>query len=74
MTQAQPIRVADLQCPRFTLVQDSQDIVAVLESIGYAGEESIGCLFVEVLDGDYGQVYAVESFIPRLHAIATRIR
>lgn len=74
MTNSTSLRVADLECPRFSLVQDSQDIVAVLESIGYTGDDNIGCLFVEVLDGDYGSVYAVESFVPKLHSIATQIR
>lgn len=50
---------------QFMFVSDSQDIRAVLESIGKTDQiDEIGSMFVEVLDGDYGNVYALSSMIP----------
>jgi hypothetical protein len=64
--------VKHLQDKRYTLVNDSQDIVATLEQIGRSDclEDNFGCLLVEVLDGDYGQVWGIASNVPYLDAIA----
>lgn len=67
------MKVSDLQDGKYILVQDSQDVVGVLDSIGYHGDENIGCLIVEVLDAEYaeyGEVWAIESYVPKLNAIA----
>jgi hypothetical protein len=59
-------RVSDMD-ERFQLVTNSQDIAATLESIGQGQEFcEVGCLFVEVLDGDYGDVYYCEQSVPYL--------
>jgi hypothetical protein len=59
-------RVSDMG-ERFQLVTNSQDIIATLESIGKGQEHcEVGCLFVEVLDGDYGEVYYCEQSTPYL--------
>ncbi len=57
------------------LISDSQDIAATLETIGQSNQfNDIGCMFVEVLDGDYGSVYGAERSIPYLDAIAWQIQ
>jgi len=70
------MRVSDLpEDQSFALVQDSQDVRATLESIGKLNElDDVGCLFVEVLDGDYGSVYALERYIPTLNAIMWQLQ
>jgi len=51
----------------FELVTDSQDIKAVLDSIGKMDMyDEVGCLFVLVGDGDYDKVYYCESSVPYL--------
>lgn len=60
------LKVKDLG-DQFTLIQDSQDIKATLDSIGKSGEfDFTGCLFAEIQDGDYGKVYLCPTFIPYL--------
>lgn len=58
-----PMRVKHIP-EHFQLVTDSQDIKAVLDYFGVKAD--YGCLFVEVLDGDYGTVFACERSIPYL--------
>jgi hypothetical protein len=67
--------VRDLQDEKYTLVQDSQDVRAVLDSIGYSKRRrnSIGCLLVEVDDGDYGEVWAIDRSVPLLTETAYQI-
>jgi hypothetical protein len=66
-------QVRDLQDEKYTLVQDLHEVDAVLDSIGYCGGNSIGCLLVEVLDGDYGEVWAIDRRIPYLSETAYQI-
>jgi hypothetical protein len=67
-TMSRVERVADIP-DQFVLVQDSQDVHAVLESCGLLTYESeTGCLFVEVLDGEYGSVYMSTRYVPILTA------
>ena len=65
-----PIYVSDLEGLELTLVQDSQDMEAVFDLIGLPAAERSewGCLFVEVLDGEYGKIYAVEGSVPYLRS------
>jgi hypothetical protein len=57
------------------LITDSQDIDAVLESLGRTDlREEVGLLFVEVLDGEYGAVYYCEYTVPRLHYPVNQIQ
>jgi hypothetical protein len=66
--------VADIP-DSFTLVQDSQDVQATLDYIGKLDRlPDAGCLFAEVLDGDYGDVYLCERYIPFLTATLEKIR
>lgn len=59
----------------FALVSNSQDIKAVLEYIGKDDLiDEVGCLFVEMLDGDYGDVYYCKSNIPYLSYNIYKIR
>jgi len=49
------------------LVQDSQDRLAVLESVGLAHlADSYPTLFVEVGDGEYRRVWGIERSVPYL--------
>jgi hypothetical protein len=60
------MRVRDLP-EDAVLVQDSQDRLAVLESVGLAHlADSYPTLFVEVGDGEYRRVWGIERFIPYL--------
>jgi hypothetical protein len=69
-------QVKDLQDPKYILVQDELEKQAVLESIniptGYRND--YGCLLVEVLDGEYGEVWAIDwaidSYVPYLSETA----
>ena len=67
--------VRDLQDPKYTLVQDELGIQAVLESIniptGYRNDYS--ALLVEVLDGEYGEVWAIKRLMPFLNETAYQI-
>lgn len=59
--------VKDINDPRFSLVTDSQDIEFILEYLGCPElRDEIGCMFVEVLDGDYGEIYYCENSVPWL--------
>ncbi len=65
--------VRDLQDDKYTLVQDSYEVDQVIESLGLhttLSDHRVGCLLVEVLDGEYGEVWAIDSFIPRLNETA----
>jgi hypothetical protein len=69
-------QVRDLQDEKYTLVQDSQEIKAVMESIGYKYPLFGGlpsCLLVEVLDGEYGEVWEIDGFTPFLTETAYQI-
>ncbi len=60
------MRVRDLP-EDAVLVQDSQDRLAVLESVGPAHlADSYPTLFVEVGDGEYRRVWGIERFVPYL--------
>jgi hypothetical protein len=60
------MRVKDLP-EDAVLVQDSQDRLAVLESVGLAHlADSYPTLFVEVGDGEYRRVWGIERFVPYL--------
>lgn len=52
---------------RFALVTDSQEIEAVGDHIGTILDD-FGCLFVDVIEGDYAQVYGCESSVPWIGA------
>ena len=59
----------------FVLVSNSQDIQATLEHIGQSNRTAdAGCLFVEVLDGEYGEVYLCERSIPYLGATIEKLQ
>jgi Domain of unknown function (DUF6839) len=69
-----PRKVKDLG-EQFQLIQDSQDIHATLESIGKLEEfDFTGCLFAEVRDGDYGNVYLCPTFIPYLESPVRKLQ
>jgi hypothetical protein len=59
-------RVADLdKRDDLMLITNSQDINAVKEHFGNPkGWSDYGCLFVEIVDGDYGDIFGCESDIP----------
>jgi len=60
------MRVRDLP-EDAVLVQDSQDRLAVLESLGLAHlVEDYPTLFVEVGEGEYLKVWGIERFVPYL--------
>jgi hypothetical protein len=59
------MRVKDLP-QEAILVQDSQDRLAVLESIGLDLGEDYPALFVEVGQGEYRRVWGIERFVPYL--------
>jgi hypothetical protein len=60
------MRVRDLP-EDAVLVQDSQDRLAVLESVGLGHlADSYPTLFVEVGDGESRRVWGIERFVPYL--------
>lgn len=56
------------------LVQDSQDVEAILEHLGDFENPGWGCLFVIVDNGDYLSVWGCESYVPYLHARLERLK
>jgi hypothetical protein len=59
--------IADIQNnENLQLVTDSQDIAAIANYFN-VNPESFGCMFVEILDGEYGKVYGCYNNIPYLH-------
>ena len=49
----------------FVLITDEQEIRAVGDSIGAPDiADEFGCLFVEINDGDYGQIWGCMSAVP----------
>jgi hypothetical protein len=67
-----PSTVEELD-PDLTLIVDSQDIQAVAESIG-KDLSDFGCLFVEILDGDYGSIFGCAGCVPYLYKRVERIQ
>jgi hypothetical protein len=57
----------------FELVTDSQDIDAIADNLG-VDLDDYGCLFVEILEGEYGQVYGCSGIIPYLTDTAYLIK
>ena len=61
-------QVCDLEDnPDLTLITDSQDIESVKDYLGNPEWFDYGCLFVNVQDGDYAEIYGCESNISHLH-------
>ena len=60
------LTVKDLEKrPELILISDSQDIRSIVEHCVKAEKveetiNGIGCLFVEIIDGDYGDIYICE--------------
>lgn len=48
------------------LITDSQDRKALEDHFGNPEWMDYGCYFVEVVEGDYGDVYGCESSVPHL--------
>lgn len=58
----------------YSLVSDSQDRHAVLESIGFTDSmDEYGCLFVLVGEADYEEVWGVWNSVAWLEADAIRL-
>ena len=64
--------VKDLQGEQYQLLQDSQDINAVMENIGIK-QYDCGFLIVETGEGEYKQVYSSEQFMPYLNTELEKI-
>ena len=73
MTNTEIQTVADVP-DTFTLITDSQDIVACLDSIGQAPNNGdFGCLFAKVGEGEYEAVYGCACSVPVLTHPVTRL-
>ena len=64
-----------------TLVTDSYEVYNILDHIGaeydadsIVLEDSYGCLFVDVKQGDYSEVWGVHPSVPYTAATAYRLR
>lgn len=58
--------------PELVLVHDSQDVEEICTMIK-ADSGKWKCLFVEVLNGEYGDVFAIENLIPHYNLEVTQI-
>jgi hypothetical protein len=67
-------KIADLQVPKYRLFTDAKEIAWVIEFIGADPRLEIGCMFVEILDGDYGEVWASETSRPSPQATAYQLK
>ncbi len=63
--------VADMD-DRFILVTNDLEVQAISVDC-CVNPLAFGCLFVEVLDGEYGEVYGCYSSVPGLHYQVERI-
>ena len=63
------VKVSDLQDEKWTLVNLSQDVDAVIESCGLPENttEEYPTLFVEIGDAEYLTVYGINNTVPYLH-------
>lgn len=65
--------VADLNIPewldRLHLVTDPADVAEVLRGLGSPDAADYRCLFVEVLDGEYHNVFAAYAFPPNVRTL-----
>lgn len=67
-------KVRDLQDPKYSLVQNDTDIKEILDMVGVKDEfDTWGCLLVAAGDGEYDEVWGIESNIPYLHYTAERL-
>jgi hypothetical protein len=57
----------------YTLVTDSQEIATVAEHLN-EDLSDYGCLFVQMIDGDYGKIYGCTYSTPWITATVYRIR
>lgn len=77
-------RVRELQPehkPDLSLVQGSHEINTILDHIGVEHdrdsivlEDSYGCLWVDVQDGEYTEVWGIHKSVPYLDRIAVRLK
>lgn len=54
------------------LVSDSQEIKATAEAVGFDAAD-YGCLFVEVGDGDYNEIWGCFESVPWLNLSAEKL-
>lgn len=73
--ELQPEQKPDLQ-----LVQDQYEINHILDSIGVEydnesiiAEDSYGCLWVDVENGDYSEIWGIHTSVPYLDKWAVRL-
>lgn len=64
--------VRDLQGEQYQLLQDSQDIDAVIEHIGIK-QHDCGFLIVKTGDGEYKEIYSSAQFMPYLNTELEKI-
>ena len=66
------LTVEDMTDPNLALVTDSQDTQAIKRHIGEEAED-FGGFFVEVVDGDYRQVWGFEGTVPLKKKLVWRV-
>jgi len=67
--------ISELQDEKYQLVTDSREVEAILESIGQTGHnDDTHGLLVEVLDGQYGEVWGFFGIVPLLHKHAYQLQ
>jgi hypothetical protein len=67
-------KIVDLQGSKYRMFTDPKEIAWVKEFIGANPELGVGCMFVEILDGDYGEIWATETSSPSLQATAYKLK
>ena len=67
--------VVSVMPEQFTLVTDSQEVKAIFDTLGIGHGEygDYDACFVEVLDGEYGQVWGMCGIVPYLSKLVCRI-
>jgi hypothetical protein len=70
--EKRPMLVKDIP-ENFELVTESQEIGSIADNLGIDLDD-YGCLFVEVLEGEYGQVYGCSGSVPYLMDTAYLIK
>jgi len=67
-------KVSELQDPKYHLVTDQSSIQEILHNVGCDDEwDQYGCIFVWADEGDYQEIWGIESNVPYLHYSAEKL-
>lgn len=66
--------IADLSDPKYLLSTEEDDARAIKEHLGTEEAQEYDSFFVEILDGEYGEIWGFYGIIPTLDKTAYRLQ